>query len=72
MRKALLSFLQESMPTVDKVNLAPFLPLLVMYTCSAMSHIFEDVRLDAVKLMDLWVNLASTAVVDKFWNKVTK
>ncbi|KAG2216970.1 hypothetical protein INT45_011876, partial [Circinella minor] len=69
-RKALLSFLQESMPTIDKVNLAPFLPLLVMYTCSAMSHIFEDVRLDAVKLMDLWVNLASAAVVDKFWNKI--
>ncbi|KAI9496682.1 hypothetical protein BDB00DRAFT_758106, partial [Zychaea mexicana] len=69
-RKALLAFLQEAMPTVDKVNLAPFLPLLVMYTCSAMSHIFEDVRLDAVKLMDLWVDLASETVVDKFWNKI--
>ncbi|KAI9268341.1 Rix1 complex component [Phascolomyces articulosus] len=69
-RKALFSFLQETIPDVDKVNLVPFLPLLVMYTCSAMTHIFEDIRLDAVKLMDLWVKLSPETVVDRFWNKI--
>ncbi|KAI8139489.1 Rix1 complex component [Fennellomyces sp. T-0311] len=69
-RRALLSFLQQAIPAVDKVNLQPFLPLLIMYTCSAMSHIFEDVRLDAVKLMDLWVDVAPETVVDKFWDKI--
>lgn len=47
------------------------MPLLIIYTCSAMTHIFEDVRLDAVKLMDLWIQIAPEIVVSKFWNRVT-
>lgn len=36
-----------------------------------MSHIFEDIRNDAVKLMDLWVSLAPEVVVSRFWNRVS-
>lgn len=36
-----------------------------------MTHIFEDVRLDAVKLMDLWIQIAPDVIVSKFWNRVT-
>lgn len=35
-----------------------------------MTHIFEDVRNDAVKIMDLWVKVAPDVVRGKFWDKV--
>lgn len=55
---------------IDKVELQPFMPILIMYTCSAMTHIFEDVRLDAVKFMNLWIQIAPDVVVSKFWNRI--
>ncbi|KAI8886564.1 hypothetical protein K501DRAFT_243995 [Backusella circina FSU 941] len=70
-RKAVLNFLKETFVDIDRVELQPFMSLLVIYTCSAMTHIFEDVRLDAVKLMDLWIQITPDIVVSKFWNRIT-
>lgn len=70
-RKATLNFLKDTFVDIDFVELQPFMPLLIIYTCSAMTHIFEDVRLDAVKLMDLWIDIAPNVIVSKFWNRVT-
>lgn len=47
------------------------MPILIMYTCSAMTHIFEDVRTDAVKFLNLWIQIAPETVVSKFWNRIT-
>ncbi|KAL4211496.1 Rix1 complex component [Rhizopus microsporus] len=69
-RKATLNYLQETFVEIDKVELQPFMPILIMYTCSAMTHIFEDVRLDAVKFMNLWIQIAPDVVVSKFWNRI--
>jgi hypothetical protein len=70
-RKATLNYLKDTFVDIDFVELQPFMPLLIIYTCSAMTHIFEDVRLDAVKLMDLWIDIAPNVIVSKFWNRVT-
>ncbi|KAI8971431.1 Rix1 complex component [Mycotypha africana] len=70
-RKATYKFLNETFTELHRVDLQPFMPLLIMYTCSAMTHIFEDVRLDAVKLMDLWIKMTPDIVVSKFWNRIT-
>ncbi|CAO0792684.1 unnamed protein product [Mucor circinelloides] len=70
-RKATLNYLKSTFVDIDRVELQPFMPLLIIYTCSAMTHIFEDVRLDAVKLMDLWIQIAPDVIVSKFWNRVT-
>ncbi|KAG0184060.1 hypothetical protein DFQ28_000212 [Apophysomyces sp. BC1034] len=70
-RKSLLAFLRECFVPLDKADLQPFLPLLVIYTCSAMTHIFEDIRLDAIKLADLWVEIAPDVIVSKFWDRFT-
>ncbi|KAI8647896.1 Rix1 complex component [Parasitella parasitica] len=70
-RKATLNYLKSTFVNLDRVELQPFMSLLVIYTCSAMTHIFEDVRLDAIKLMDLWIQIAPDIIVSKFWNRVT-
>ncbi|ORZ13381.1 hypothetical protein BCR41DRAFT_94567 [Lobosporangium transversale] len=69
-RKTLQNFLSEFIPMLHPRDVHPFLPLLVVYTCSAMTHILEDIREDALKFMDLWVAAGGQIVVDGFWDKI--
>ncbi|KAF9974779.1 hypothetical protein BGZ73_001773 [Actinomortierella ambigua] len=69
-RKALQSFLSEFTPMLHPRDIHPFLPLLIVYTCSAMTHILEDIREDALKFMDLWVAAGGQVVVNGFWDKI--
>ncbi|CAI2181828.1 19975_t:CDS:10 [Funneliformis geosporum] len=69
-RTTLLSFFTEILISIDKSELRPFLPLLIIYTCSAMTHIYEDIRVDAIKFMELWLNIAPDIIVDGFWQRV--
>ncbi|CAH1767930.1 976_t:CDS:10, partial [Entrophospora sp. SA101] len=69
-RKTLVSFFNEFIPKVEKAELRPFIPLLILFTCSAMSSIHEDIRIDSIKFMNIWLTLAPDIVVDQFWEKV--
>ncbi|KAF9165515.1 hypothetical protein DFQ26_009832 [Actinomortierella ambigua] len=69
-RKALQAFLSEFTPMLHPRDIHPFLPLLIVYTCSAMTHILEDIREDALKFMDLWVAAGGQVVVNGFWDKI--
>jgi hypothetical protein len=69
-RKALQNFLGEFIPMLHARDIHPFLPLLIVYTCSAMTHILDDIREDALKFMDLWVAAGGQVVVNGFWDKV--
>ncbi|KAI1304865.1 hypothetical protein EDD11_005038 [Mortierella claussenii] len=69
-RKALQTFLAEFIPMLHPRDVHPFLPLLIVYTCSAMTHILEDIREDALKFMDLWVAAGGQIVVNGFWDKI--
>ncbi|KAF9583273.1 hypothetical protein BGW38_009857 [Lunasporangiospora selenospora] len=69
-RKALQNFLGEFIPLLHPRDIHPFLPLLIVYNCSAMTHILEDIREDALKFMDLWVACGGQVVVNGFWDKI--
>ncbi|GES82738.1 hypothetical protein RCL_jg11547.t1 [Rhizophagus clarus] len=69
-RTTLLSFFTEFFISMEKSELRPFLPILIIYTCSAMTHIYEDVRADSIKFMELWLNIAPDIIVDGFWQRV--
>ncbi|CAG8442068.1 8043_t:CDS:10 [Ambispora leptoticha] len=69
-RKSLFSFFQEFLPALNKMDLIPFLPLLIIYTCSGMTHIYEDIRIDALKFMNIWLSIAPEVVVNGFWDKI--
>ncbi|KAG0343708.1 hypothetical protein BG004_005056, partial [Podila humilis] len=69
-RKALETFLSEFVPMLHPRDIHPFLPLLIVYTCSAMTHILEDIREDALKFMDIWVACGGQVVVNGFWDKI--
>ncbi|RGB26384.1 hypothetical protein C1646_721339 [Rhizophagus diaphanus] len=69
-RTTLLSFFTEFFISMEKSELRPFLPILIIYTCSAITHIYEDIRADSIKFMELWLNIAPDIIVDGFWQRV--
>ncbi|KAG0047219.1 hypothetical protein BGZ83_007690 [Gryganskiella cystojenkinii] len=69
-RKGLQTFLAEFIPMLHPRDVHPFLPLLVVYTCSAMTHILEDIREDALAFLDIWVAAGGQMVVNGFWDKI--
>ncbi|KAI8049062.1 Rix1 complex component [Syncephalis plumigaleata] len=47
----------------NQTELAPFLPILVVYTRSAMTHLNEAVQAGSLQFLDLWLRLAPEFVV---------
>ncbi|WVR06282.1 hypothetical protein IAU60_003312 [Kwoniella sp. DSM 27419] len=62
-RKALLGLLSWYLPLMPVAALSPHLPLLVLQTSSALSHIFPEIRLDACKLVHLLLTHVPNHVV---------
>ncbi|KAI8910609.1 Rix1 complex component [Powellomyces hirtus] len=61
-RKSLLAFFKDFIPTVTRDNIRPFLSTILAYTCSAMTHISEDIRLDGLKFLTIWQDYYPTLV----------
>ncbi|KAJ1895547.1 rRNA processing protein, partial [Kickxella alabastrina] len=61
-RRALLRLYTSMLRSVAERDLAPFAPLMVVFTCSGMTHILEDIRSDAVRFLDLLADVAPAAV----------
>jgi len=55
MPKCLTFFFQE--------DLIPHVPLLILFTTSAQTNIFPEIRIDAVRFLDLFLELVPESVV---------
>jgi pre-rRNA-processing protein IPI1 len=64
-RKGLLSFLSWLLlhPQLPPEMLDPHTPHLLLFTTSAQTHIFPDVRVDAIKVLDLLLQVVPRTVV---------
>lgn len=62
-RQALLGLLRALAEHVRPERLAPYFPLLLVHTCSAMTKLDGGVRLDSLQLVDLWLEQFPTLVV---------
>ncbi|KAF9229363.1 hypothetical protein BS17DRAFT_688726 [Gyrodon lividus] len=67
-RKALISFFCWLLPRVPKDDMIPHIPLLLLFTTSAQTHIFPEIRIDAVRFMDIFLGIVPETVVDG-WNE---
>ncbi|KAG1881744.1 hypothetical protein C8R48DRAFT_585967 [Suillus tomentosus] len=63
-RKTLLSFLSWLLPLVSKEDLIPHVPLLILFTTSAQTHIYPEIRIDAVRFLNLFLEIVPESVVD--------
>ena len=49
---------------VPKESLTPHAPTLLLFTASAQSHIFPEIRIDAIRVLDLLLEFAPEQVVN--------
>ncbi|KAI0315863.1 hypothetical protein OF83DRAFT_1061342 [Amylostereum chailletii] len=63
-RKALLSFFSWILPLIPKSNLTPHTPMLLLFTTSAQTHIFPEIEIDAVRFLDLFLDIVPAVVVE--------
>ncbi|KNZ49948.1 hypothetical protein VP01_467g3 [Puccinia sorghi] len=62
-RKALKNFFSWFLPRVDSPLLKPFCPVIIFFASSALSHIFPDIRVDAIYIIDILLDVAPNSVV---------
>lgn len=63
-RTTLVNFLAFLFPSVPIRTLTPHLPLLLLHTSSALSHIFPEIRIDAVKIVGILLGVCPKECVD--------
>ncbi|TFY52738.1 hypothetical protein EVJ58_g9842, partial [Rhodofomes roseus] len=54
-RRTLLSFLGWLLPQIPQEDLVPHSPVLLLFTTSAQTHIFPEIRIDAIRFLDLFL-----------------
>ncbi|KAK0506164.1 hypothetical protein EDD18DRAFT_20287 [Armillaria luteobubalina] len=67
-RKALISFFTWLFPRIPKEQLIPHAPTLLLFTSSAQTHIFPEIRIDAIKVLDLLLMYIPDPVISG-WNQ---
>ncbi|OCH95802.1 hypothetical protein OBBRIDRAFT_871454 [Obba rivulosa] len=63
-RKTLLSFLNWLLPQTPSDDLLPHSPVLLLFTTSAQTHIFPEIRIDAIRFLDLFLEFIPDVVVE--------
>ncbi|KAJ7597117.1 hypothetical protein C8J56DRAFT_851089 [Mycena floridula] len=66
-RKTLLSFFLWAFPRIPTADLSPHAPLLLLYTTSAQTHIFPEIRVDAIRYLDIFLEFIPRQIVEG-WN----
>ncbi|KAF8216124.1 hypothetical protein K438DRAFT_1800104 [Mycena galopus ATCC 62051] len=62
-RKSLLEFLVWLFPRIPMEDLAPHASALLLFTTSAQTHIFPEIRVDAIRFLNLYLEYIPAAVV---------
>ncbi|KAH9001362.1 hypothetical protein EDB92DRAFT_1788313 [Lactarius akahatsu] len=62
-RRALLSFFTWLFPRIPLHSLAPHSSTLLLFTTSGQTHIFPEIRIDAVRFLDLYLETFPDLVV---------
>ncbi|KZT30468.1 hypothetical protein NEOLEDRAFT_1053675 [Neolentinus lepideus HHB14362 ss-1] len=67
-RKALLAFFDWLLPRVPSDILGPHASHLLLFTTSAQTHIFPEIRIDAVRFLDIFIDVIPDYIV-KGWDE---
>ncbi|KAG6842589.1 hypothetical protein C0991_000115 [Blastosporella zonata] len=67
-RKSLLAFFSWLLPRTPQGDIMPHSPLLLLFTTSAQTHIFPEIRIDAIRFLDLFLEHIPQAVISG-WNE---
>ncbi|XP_033110247.1 testis-expressed protein 10-like [Anneissia japonica] len=62
-RKATISLLALLFGNTNENDMSPFMSVLIVYLCSAMTHINEDIQLDSLSILDLCLDFYPKLIV---------
>ncbi|KAK7463660.1 rRNA processing protein [Stygiomarasmius scandens] len=62
-RKALITLFSWLLPRVSRDIITPHAPLLLLFTTSAQTHIFPEIRVDAVRLLNVMLEYIPEIIV---------
>ncbi|WAR53669.1 hypothetical protein PtB15_3B177 [Puccinia triticina] len=62
-RKMLKNFFSWFIPRVELPLLKPFCSIIIFFASSALSHIFADIRVDAIYIIDILLEVAPDCIV---------
>ncbi|KAI5119061.1 hypothetical protein M0805_001520 [Coniferiporia weirii] len=65
-RKALHSFLAWLLSRIPREQISPHASTLLLFTASAQTHIFPEIRIDAIRILDLLLEFIPDQVVSGF------
>ncbi|KAF5390285.1 hypothetical protein D9757_002858 [Collybiopsis confluens] len=65
-RKALLSFYSWLIPRIPRDDLVPHTPLILLFTTSAQTHIFPEIRIDAVRFLNIFLEHFPSSIVQSW------
>eukprot|EP01135_Chromosphaera_perkinsii_P007984 Nk52_evm56s1073 gene=Nk52_evmTU56s1073 len=63
-RKALIGLLQYILASTSRVQIEPFIKLLIAHTSSAMTHIRDDIRRDSMHFIDFYLDAFPEMLVE--------
>lgn len=69
-RSALIMFYSWLLPRISPEDVVPHASIFLLYTSSAQTHIFPEIRIDAVRLLDLFLECIPETVVSGWDTKV--
>ncbi|KAA1468193.1 hypothetical protein DENSPDRAFT_833423 [Dentipellis sp. KUC8613] len=70
-RKSLLSFFKWLLPYIPAENIVPHSSLLFLFTTSAQTHIFPEIRVDATRFLDILLDHIPEVVVGERSRNIT-
>ncbi|KAL6304291.1 hypothetical protein BKA93DRAFT_733535 [Sparassis latifolia] len=63
-RKTLLAFLGWLLRQIPPEDLIPHSPVLLLFTTSAQTHIYPEIRIDAIRFLDIFLEYIPDVVVE--------
>ncbi|KAK3607992.1 hypothetical protein CHS0354_009927 [Potamilus streckersoni] len=64
-RKAVIKLLSVFYSKISLKQIAPFFPLLKAHLCCAMTHIYDDIKVDSLQILDILLEFYPDLVINK-------
>ena len=65
MRQGVIRLLKVYLPRVTEKQISPFFPLLCAHLCCAMTHIYDEIQLDSLLVLDILLETFPCLMVSK-------
>ena len=70
-RQGVIRLLKTYLPKVSEKQISPFFPLLCAHLCCAMTHIYDEIQMDSLSVLDILLETFPQLMVTKSYQVLT-